>query len=147
MSTNSGISGIDIDNTYKGNTFSLIPFYRRYHFCSPQFALVGTAKLPIGFSNESEEYLTDPFDPSQGTDLIEYPSHTSIGFYVVPSFMWMPNRNWSLEASVGSIGFNSSSGSGDVNGTTIDYSAFQFIAKLYLLNPFIAFSYYFPVAE
>lgn len=130
------------DNINKTNTFSIVPFYRRYYFCSPAFALVGTAKLPIGFSNESEQSLVSSSDPSQGTVTVDYPGHTSIGLWIAPSFMWIPSGKWSLEASVGQIGFATSSGSGEVSGQNVDYSSFDFIAKVYLLNPFIAFALY-----
>ncbi len=131
------------DNENKTSTISIVPFYRRFYFCSPEFALVGTAKLPIGFANESEQRLQNPTDPSQGTELIEYPGHMSFGLWLAPSFLWMPSEYWSIEGSVGRVGFVTSSGSGDVQGENVDYSSFEFVAKIYLLNPFIAFTYYF----
>lgn len=127
------------DNTDRSSTFSISPFYRYYQWCSPEFAFVGTAKLPLGFTNSSSERLVNPSDPGEGTTTIDDPSHTSFGVWIVPSFMWMPDENWSVEIGLGRLGFNSSSASeGDDK-----YSSFEFSGKVDLLSPSFAVGYYF----
>ena len=128
------------DNVTKENTFSISPFYRYYKWCGEEFAFVGTAKLPIGFTNESYKSLNDPSDPGQGSSTVDYPSHTSFGLWIIPSFMWMPDENWSIEAGIGQLGFSTSSAS--ENGE--EYSGFQMSAKVDLFSPMFVFSYYFP---
>jgi hypothetical protein len=127
------------DDTYREGTFSISPFYRYYKWCGEDFAFVGTAKLPIGFTNESFEDLNDSSDPNQGKTKTEYPSHTSFGVWIVPTFMWMPDENWSIEAGIGQLGFTTSSASGDGE----EYSSFQFSGKIDLFSPMFMFSYYF----
>lgn len=127
-----------LDEEFLFNEVRLTPYYRRYKWCSEEFALVGTAKLPIGLRNSSRMIL-DPSNPSEFIE-DEDPTSTSVGFWITPSFMWMPDNNWSLEAGVGSLGFSNVTQTDDNDNKSTD---FLLQAKLDLFNPWLAFAYYF----
>lgn len=126
-----------VTRTNKTNSFFVAPFYRYYYFCAPQLAIIGQVHIPIVFSGG--EQVTDFSDNTPSTRN-ESPGSFGIGGWVTPTFAWFPKNTWSLEASIGQVGFYNE-GYKDDNDNR--HSDSDFTAKLWLFQPTLAFTYYF----
>lgn len=121
----------------KDNDFFIAPFYRYYYFCAPQFAIIGQVHIPIVFTGGEQSF---EYDDGSSTIVNEQPNGIGIGGWVTPSFAWFPKSTWSLEASIGQLGFYTE-GYNDDNDNR--YSTSDFSAKLWLFQPTLSFTYYF----
>ncbi len=121
----------------KGNSVSIAPMYRYYHPCSPKFAVVGELSIPFSFHGG-----TSSIELGEGTNPpdIELPNRSGFGAWITPSFAWFPTGNWSLEASIGKIGYSMESYTDDLDN---EFSNSSLGAKLWTLKPRFSFSYYF----
>lgn len=118
--------------------FMIAPFYRYYYFCAPTLAFIGQVRVPIVMTGGQSE-VEGP-NPSSN----EIPSGFGIGAWLNPKLAWFPKDNWSVEASVGRLGYYTE-GYDDANNNRITNSSFS--AKLWMFQPRLAVSYYFNRGE
>jgi hypothetical protein len=121
------INGV-VENEANTNSYSIFPFVRYYKGIGKKLALFVQGETRYSYSktevNEARPRTTDSF---------------FIG--VRPGLVFMLNKNFGLETSIGALGYTTSSIDDEAVGTESDFNRFDF--SLSSSNLFFGLNYYF----
>ncbi|PKF75897.1 outer membrane beta-barrel protein [Chryseobacterium sp. PMSZPI] len=105
---NVGISNIlEIKDT--DNAFVVAPFVRKYWTLSDKLYIFGQLQVPLEFGQEKFDVRTagNMGDPILNPEARKK-NYTSIGVNVKPGLDYFLSKNWSIEATIGEFGYNTS---------------------------------------
>lgn len=100
-----------IDYTGKTNAVTVAPFIRKYWALSSNLYVFGQLQVPMEFGKlQQDGFVTDVYEP---TGYVNYQTlsnerkHTSVGVNIKPGLDYFLNKNWSIEATIGELGYRS----------------------------------------
>jgi len=116
------------------NTFGATPFVRYYKWIGDNFGIYG--QFDVAFSSGTQK--------TEVTDQATVESKTSaFGVGIRPGFQYWFQDNWSVNASVGFLGYESNSVDGPVDGDVDEITASGFGATLDFSTFNLGFNYHF----
>ncbi|REC50061.1 outer membrane beta-barrel protein [Chryseobacterium pennipullorum] len=108
QTTTSPLGTIDSKETVSG--FVVAPFVRKYWTLADKLYIFGQLEVPMVFGqNKDEETATTTVAGSTTTTSSSTKNNfTSIGVNIKPGLDYFLNKNWSIEATIGEFGYNTS---------------------------------------
>jgi hypothetical protein len=98
---------LDIKET--DNAFVVAPFVRKYWTLSENI-LLWSLQIPLEFGQEKFDWNNDAVggDPIMTPSFSTKNNYTKIGVNIKPGLDYFLNKNWSIEATIGELGYNTS---------------------------------------
>lgn len=106
---NPGISNLlEIKETT--NAFVVAPFVRKYWTLSEKLYFFGQLQVPLEFGQEKFDSSSEieMGDPMLSPSFSVKNNYTKIGVNIKPGLDYFLNKNWSIEATIGELGYNTS---------------------------------------
>lgn len=106
---NPGFSNL-LDMKEIDNAFVVAPFVRKYWTLSDKLYFFGQLQIPLEFGQEKFDWNNDAVggDPIMTPSFSTKNNYTKIGVNIKPGLDYFLNKNWSIEATVGELGYNTS---------------------------------------
>lgn len=92
------------------SAFVVAPFVRKYWTIADKLYVFGQLEVPMEFGNEKVE-TTATTTVGNTTNVVSNSNkanYTSIGVNIKPGLDYFLNKNWSIEATIGEFGYNTS---------------------------------------
>ncbi|KMQ64969.1 opacity protein [Chryseobacterium angstadtii] len=92
------------------SAFVVAPFVRKYWTIAEKLYIFGQLEVPMEFGNvKNEDVSTTTLGSTTSTSSTSTKSnYTSIGVNIKPGLDYFLNKNWSIEATIGEFGYNTS---------------------------------------
>ncbi|HCA09801.1 MULTISPECIES: outer membrane beta-barrel protein [unclassified Chryseobacterium] len=109
--TNSfGGTTVVTENEGTKSAFVVAPFVRKYWTIADKLYIFGQLEVPMEFGTEKNEINATATTGSTttSTSTSTKANYTSIGVNIKPGLDYFLNKNWSIEATIGEFGYNTS---------------------------------------
>ncbi|MCT2406592.1 porin family protein [Chryseobacterium antibioticum] len=92
------------------SAFVVAPFVRKYWTLAEKLYIFGQLEVPMEFGNEKVELnsTANTGGTTTTTSTSTKANYTSIGVNIKPGLDYFLNKNWSIEATIGEFGYNTS---------------------------------------
>ncbi|MFP3590954.1 outer membrane beta-barrel protein [Chryseobacterium sp. SIMBA_038] len=92
------------------SAFVVAPFVRKYWTIADKLYIFGQLEVPMEFGQVKEEGVSTTTTGStvSTTSVSDKANYTSIGVNIKPGLDYFLNKNWSIEATFGEFGYNTS---------------------------------------
>jgi len=92
------------------SAFVVAPFVRKYWTLADKLYIFGQLEVPMEFGNEKVELnsTTNAGGTTTTSSNSTKANYTSIGVNIKPGLDYFLNKNWSIEATIGEFGYNTS---------------------------------------
>lgn len=92
------------------SAFVVAPFVRKYWTLAEKLYIFGQLEVPMEFGNEKVELnsTANVGGATTTTSTSTKANYTSIGVNIKPGLDYFLNKNWSIEATIGEFGYNTS---------------------------------------
>ncbi|CEJ69159.1 outer membrane beta-barrel protein [Chryseobacterium oranimense] len=110
--TTGSVAGGSFVSETKGtqSAFVVAPFVRKYWTLADKLYIFGQLEVPMEFGQFKDEATTTTTlgSTTNTTSTSDKANYTSIGVNVKPGLDYFLNKNWSIEATIGEFGYNTS---------------------------------------
>lgn len=95
---------------YTDNAFVVAPFMRKYWTLSDKLYIFGQLQVPLEFGQEKQDSNSEVYmgDPLLAPSFSRKNNYTHIGVNIKSGLDYFVSKNWSIEATIGEFGYNTS---------------------------------------
>ncbi len=102
MSIDTDMLGFPASAKLTSSAFVVMPFVRKYWDLGTKLYIFGQLDVPLEFGTVKTEANAAPLGSFSSED-----NYTAYGINIRPGLDYMINNNWTVEATIGAIGYNS----------------------------------------